>query len=305
MKFLLTMLCTVSSVLCFAQKDPIKYGDVPLEDLKMTTYPLDSSASAVVLADYGQSTLKYNQNTGFSILFERILRIKILTKDGLDWATVSVPLYHDGSTDEKLTSLRATTYNLENGKVVETKLKGDGTFNEKLSENLDIAKFTLPNVRQGSVIDVSYKVTSEFLFNFQDWDFQRTIPTRWSEYRTNIPEFYHYEKYQQEKENPFKSKERLYPVDFGSPIEKLYQCKITIPDGYVLEELPGPRVVKLGNNAAKYTYAIAQTGNVLNLTSQLVILNSLFPQTEYADLREFYDIIVAKQAEQIVIKKKG
>src|SRR5687768_1532187 len=98
-----------------AQKSPIKFGEVPLEDLKMRTYDKDSSASAVILCDYGQSEIVYNQSTGFSVNFERITRIKFFNKDGFDWANFSIPLYHDGGTDEKLSGLKALTYNLENG----------------------------------------------------------------------------------------------------------------------------------------------------------------------------------------------
>jgi hypothetical protein len=180
-----------------AQKAPIKFGDIPMEDLKMVTYPKDSSASALILTDYGQSSLVYSQGDGFSLLFERITRIKILTKDGLDWATFSIPLYKDGGANEKLSGLKGATYNLENNKIVETKMKNDAVFKEKATENLDIMKVTLPGVKVGSVIEISYKVMSDFLFHFQDWEFQSTIPARWSEYRANIPEYYYYEKYTQ------------------------------------------------------------------------------------------------------------
>lgn len=180
-----------------AQKLPFKFGEIPIEDLKMTHYDKDSSASAVVLLDFGQSSIVYNQTEGFSLTFERITRIKILTKDGLDWATFSVPLYHDGGNQEKFSGLKAVTYNLENGKIVETKLKSDAVFKEKYNSNIDVMKMTLPNVREGSIVEVAYKVNSDFLFNFQDWEFQRTIPTRWSEYRANIPEYYNYDKYMQ------------------------------------------------------------------------------------------------------------
>lgn len=40
-----------------AQKPPIKFGDVPIEQLKMKRYEKDTSASAVVLADYGESMM--------------------------------------------------------------------------------------------------------------------------------------------------------------------------------------------------------------------------------------------------------
>jgi len=194
---LITLFLLLSSFVCFGQKPPIKFGNIPIEDMKMTVYDKDSSASAVVLADYGESTISYNQTEGFQLFFERIRRIKILTKDGLKWADFSIPLYHDGTADEKVTSLKAVTYNLENGKIVESKAKGEAIIKEKYDDNLNFTKISLPNVKVGSVIEISYKVTSDFLFNFQDWEFQDEIPTLWSEYRVHIPEYYNYQKYMQ------------------------------------------------------------------------------------------------------------
>ena len=196
-KLIAGLILALTSQTLIAQKAPIKFGDIPTEDLKMVTYPKDSSASALILTDFGQSSLVYSQSDGFTLLFERITRIKILSKDGLDWATFSIPLYKDGGANEKLSGLKGASYNLENNKVVETKMKNDAVFKEKASENLDIVKVTLPGVKVGSVIEISYKVMSDFLFHFQDWEFQSTIPTRWSEYRANIPEYYNYDKYTQ------------------------------------------------------------------------------------------------------------
>jgi len=180
-----------------AQKLPVKFGDVPVEQLSMTKYEADTSASAVILADYGESIIEYDQNNGFILSFERLTRIKILTKDGLDWANFSIPLYHQGGDAEKLSSIKGTTYNLENGKVMETKLKNDAIFKEKQDANIEITKVTMPNVKVGSVIEFTYKVRSDFIFNFQDWEFQSEIPTLWSEYRARIPEYFQYDKYMQ------------------------------------------------------------------------------------------------------------
>lgn len=194
---LVVSIILISSFSLSAQKPPIKFGDVPLEQIKMKYYERDSSAAAVILVDYGQSTIEYNQANGFQLFFERITRIKILTKDGLEWGDFSIPLYHDGADQEKLLSLKGVTYNLESGKVVESKLKGDGQFKEKFDNNLDYVKFSMPNVKEGSVIEVSYRIISDFTFNFQDWEFQSRIPTAWSEYRANIPEYFGYDKFMQ------------------------------------------------------------------------------------------------------------
>jgi transglutaminase-like putative cysteine protease len=192
-----TALLISFSSLLQAQKPPIKFGDIPMDQLEMTRYEKDSSAAAVVLTDYGQSTMDYSESDGFVLQFERLTRIKILTKDGLDYANFSIPLYHTGSSNEKLSGLKAVTYNLENGKIVEVKLKNEAVFKEKQDANVDIMKITLPNVKSGSIVEITYKVRSDFLFNFQDWEFQSAIPIVWSEYRAQIPEYFNYEKYMQ------------------------------------------------------------------------------------------------------------
>jgi len=163
----------------------------------MSRYEKDSSASAVVLCDFGESSINYNQTSGFALNFERTTRIKILKKDGLEWADFQIQLYNDGASSEKISGLKAITYNLENGKIVETKAKSDGFFKEKFTDNVDLMKVALPNVKTGSVVEITYKINSDFLINFWDWEFQETIPVVWSEYRASIPEFFSYDKYMQ------------------------------------------------------------------------------------------------------------
>lgn len=191
----IALLC--SSLYSFSQKPPAKFGEVTFEELKQTRYDKDTSAAAVVLVDFGETIMNYNQNDGFQLNFERLTRIKILSQKGLEYANISIPLYRDGSDGEKLSGFKAVTYNLENGKIVETKLKTDAVFREKYDNNLEFVKVTLPNVKTGSVIEVTYKILSDFLFNFQDWEFQSEIPTVWSEYRARVPEYFNYDKYMQ------------------------------------------------------------------------------------------------------------
>lgn len=178
------------------QKSPVKFGDIPVDDMTMKQYDHDTSASAVVLADYGEAYIQITSITA-TMTFERHVRIKILDKEGMRWADALIPLYQSGSREEKISGLKASTYNLVNGKIVETKLSKDGVFREQFNRNTVHQKFTLPDVKEGSVIEYSYKVNSEFLTNFPNWQFQRTIPTRLSEYWAIIPEFFTFEKYMQ------------------------------------------------------------------------------------------------------------
>ena len=45
-----------------------------------------------------------------------------------------------------------------------------------------------------------------------------------------------------EDENPFKVEKREFPMDFGVRTEKIYVTNITIPDGYLVDETPPPKV---------------------------------------------------------------
>ncbi|HYG20240.1 MAG TPA: transglutaminase domain-containing protein [Ohtaekwangia sp.] len=179
-----------------AQKSPVKFGEIPMEDMKMTVYDKDSSAAAVILVDYGEAYIALT-SINVSLNFERHVRIKILKKEGLRWADAEIPLWKQGSTEESATNLKAVTYNLENGKIVETKMSKDGIFKEKFNKNVVLQKFTLPNVKEGSVLEYSYTLRSDFLTSFPNWQFQYKIPVRWSEYWAMFPEFFFFEKYMQ------------------------------------------------------------------------------------------------------------
>ena len=188
---LLLLVLDASLTPAFSQTAPIKFGKIDERDLTAANFVADSAAEAVILCDYGRSHFEYLDHD-FQIVFERVTRIKILKKAGYDWATVRVPLYHKESQAEKISALKGYTYNLVNGQVVKEKLAAEAMFREEASPNVTVRKFTLPNVREGSIIEYSYLVTSDFLFNFQDWQFQHEIPVRWSEYSATIPKYFDY-----------------------------------------------------------------------------------------------------------------
>ena len=171
--------------------DPIKFGQPDAKDFRPEAFAADSAAGAVVLCDYGSSRLT-GYRDGFRIVFERVTRVKILKKSGYDAATVEIPLYHRDGNQEQITNLRGFTYCLVNGQVQKTGLDAGGEFLEKRSPRVNVRRFTLPNVREGAVVEYAYTLTSDFLFNFQNWVFQGPYPVRWSEYRASIPVFYKY-----------------------------------------------------------------------------------------------------------------
>lgn len=188
---LVILLCSFSS---YSQKPPVKFGNFTKEEVQMEYYEHDSSAAAVVLCDYGYAYI--NITTG-RLIFERHTRIKILKKEGLDWANFSIPLYHQGTNSENISNLKAVTYNFNDGTKTSKKISKSSVFTEKFNNEINLYKFALEEVKVGSILEVSYKINSEFFFNFPSWKFQSTIPVVWSEYRADIPEFFTYIKYMQ------------------------------------------------------------------------------------------------------------
>lgn len=107
------------------------------------------------------------------------------------------------------------------------------------------------------------------------------------------------------KKNPFKSQERYYPVEMPYTIDETYLLTMEVPQGYVVDELPKQIAVKLDENESGYfEYRITQSGTTISLRSRVKVSRTFFSNEEYENLREFFNLVVNKQNEQIVFKKK-
>jgi len=174
------------------EKNKIKFGRISPEDFQKTSYDLDTGAHAVVLADIGSSEFEAEQD-GFKLAYKRHRRVKILDKTGYDAATEELYLFkYSGNREDRVSNLKAATYNLENGKVVETPLESKGIFTENMDDDVIRKKFTLPAVKEGSIIEYSYTIYSPSTYSLKAWDFQGEYPCLWSEYTVGIPEFFDY-----------------------------------------------------------------------------------------------------------------
>ncbi len=160
------------------QAQQLKFGKVSKEELEEKVYAKDSSAVAAYLYKHRNSFYQYYSGSGLQLITEIHERIKIYDKAGLDYATKTISLYKSGSTDEKFSSLKAITYNLENGKISESKLGKDGIFKSEYSKNINQVKLTLPNVKEGAVLEYKYRVTSPFVQSIDEFVLQEDIPIK-------------------------------------------------------------------------------------------------------------------------------
>ena len=105
------------------------------------------------------------------------------------------------------------------------------------------------------------------------------------------------------QENPFKSETRQYPIDYGYPFKNRYILNISLPEGYKVESLPENAVFNLGENIGSYRYLISQVGNKLQLSVEFAINQSFISAEEYGNLKKFYELLIAKENEKVVLSK--
>lgn len=167
-------------------------GKVSVQELEERKHHKDTSAAASILYSKGHTYFNFSESSGFTIVTEVETRIKIYKKEGYDWANKSVKYYVGANPNEKVSFSKAVAYNLVDGKIEKTKLKNDGEFNEKINKYWAERKITLPNVKEGTVIEYKYTIESPYASSFPDWEFQASIPVNYSQYQTSIPEYYTY-----------------------------------------------------------------------------------------------------------------
>lgn len=181
----------------FSQPSNPKFGKITKEELSNSSFEQWPEAGAVVLFDIGKTWFDYNKEKGFEIKMERHTRIKILKSKALDWANVIIPFYETKKAKETVGAIKGSSFNLVNDQIQETKLEKSSIFEEKTDKYWRLKKISLPDVREGSIIEFSYEFSSDFLTSLPTWYFQRSIPVVWSEYTTVIPEYFNYSQFKQ------------------------------------------------------------------------------------------------------------
>ncbi|WP_291906154.1 DUF3857 domain-containing protein [Chitinophaga sp. CB10] len=110
---------------------------------------------------------------------------------------------------------------------------------------------------------------------------------------------------QEYKQNIFQSEERKFPVEMNAVMDEMYTLNLAIPEGYVVDELPKSSIIKYNDDEGMFQYLIQQVDNRIQMRSRIKFTKATFQPEEYTGLRDFYEMVVKKQAEQIVLKKKA
>ena len=175
-----------SFIMMGQQEKSAKLGNTTLEELKMTTYTKDSIAGALVL--YEEANRYPDESNQNSPRTDFYFRIKIFDKSAFDLANITVYLRKN----ERLIHTSAITYNLtETDHINKKYLNSKNIYTTKQSDFWRFKKFTLPNIKEGSVIEYKYSIISPYL-DIDDWLFQSDIPKIKSVFKASILGNYKY-----------------------------------------------------------------------------------------------------------------
>lgn len=225
---LVTMIIQMSAQTVTLNK---RFGKVSKEELEMTEYKPDSAAVAVVLYENRNIQVDLSAGGAFVKDVDVHMRIKILKEEGTEWGDFSVMKYVSQSVPEIVTGIEVVTYNLENDKVVPTKMSREFIYTEDVSSSFQKISFYAQDVKVGSVIEMKYSIHSDRFWEIDDVYFQKTIPVNWVESQVSIPGFFTFNK-------------KLHgslPVQYDSKLEPKnlfgYQYEMVV-DKFVAVELP-------------------------------------------------------------------
>lgn len=190
-KFYISLfLLAVSSML---NAQDFRFGKVSKEEVQEKQHPVYKDANAAILYKEQRTYYEVSSTTGFTLITDVFERIKIYNKDGFDWATKEITSYQNGSTQEEVASIKAYTYNIVDGKLVDEKLHNREVYKEEVTKYRNKTRFTMPAVTEGSVIEIRYSVRSPFLTDIDDIALQYTIPLNHFELKVKIPEFLNFQ----------------------------------------------------------------------------------------------------------------
>ncbi|MDT0621149.1 DUF3857 domain-containing protein [Croceitalea vernalis] len=195
MKLKLLIIAIMVSAITIAQDNKIKFGKVSKEEVLQKEHHLDKDAEAAFLYKKERLFYKYDGTEGFRTVRSAHYRIKVYKKSGLDWGTFEIPLYTSTSGEERIGQVKGYTFNDENGKINEVKLKKDGVFKENVSKYRNKVSISMPNVKEGSVIDLEYSITSDLSGYMDDFQFQYGIPVNHVDISVEIPQYFIFKRY--------------------------------------------------------------------------------------------------------------
>ncbi len=176
-----------------ASAQDFQFGNITQEETSMKSYSKDPSAHAVVLNEYGNARITMTNEDEIRLVYKYHVKIKIFDAEAFKKGTVEVPLYIGKDRWEKIDDIEGITVSPDASVGVKREeLQKSQIFMVDVNKTHQMAKFAMPGLRNGCVIEYRYTITTPYYEDLHDWQFQSDIPKIKSEYEAHIPGFWQY-----------------------------------------------------------------------------------------------------------------
>ncbi len=163
-------------------KNPLIWGKVKKQDIRLQECKFDTGASAIILGDIGRLNFQFDEPSELI----RHTRVKVLTPEGKSKGNVVIR-YYGGNNAQYIKNIRAQSFYInEKGKVKKNKIDSKAFYRVKINDKWNEIRFTFPDVQVGIILEYQYTLVSNHFMTHQEWTFQNEVPTLYSEFQVEI-----------------------------------------------------------------------------------------------------------------------
>lgn len=186
--------------------------------------------------------------------------------------------------------------------TVNRKLTGFNSYNDKQAyfENPSAYLEQLKSNYTNSSID-NHKVSTKAK---NEKTFSETLDITYEESFVGDKIFFNPFVYKFYDENPFKLKQRTYPIDFGYKQAFIYTLEVDLGENLKVIELPKDSSFVLPNKAGLVTFSFKSDAEKLSVFARIKLDKPIYPAAYYDALKTFMSKIVEIQNNSIVVLEK-
>lgn len=105
-------------------------------------------------------------------------------------------------------------------------------------------------------------------------------------------------------ENPFPKETRICPLDFENLTREKYIFNLELPENYQVIRMPASARISLEGKAMYFEYLCENRNGMIQVRTTFEISKSLIYPEDYDAVRDFYDKMIARMEEEIVLIRK-
>ncbi len=186
-KILLLFFLLLTTSINFAQeRHKSEFGKPTPEDFALQFYSKEPRSPGVILFESANNYVDLVDD--YAVLIKEVyVKIKVFDAQKFGYATIEIPYFKNEKNGVIVKNIQAITHN----GVLQTRIGANDIYDTDETDKVAMKKFTFPNVKAGSILEYTYRMESPY-FEVDDWYFQGPVPKMYSEFHSEIPGNYVY-----------------------------------------------------------------------------------------------------------------